>query len=387
MSRFTKIKNSLLLVLGFAVAAAAILIGLGFVGGSGPASSQPAPKVSGPWRSMPDAPEPIAAGRVAVWTGTEMIVAGVNPGSDGTFVHSTEVAESYNSTAHAWLRLATPPGTPTFCRRSAVWTGDKMLVWGCGLLAFDPVKNEWSRLPDPPTGQGIVAWTGRELIGWGGGCCGDVSDDGSAYNPETNTWRKLAPAPVGGQQSPAGAWTGHELVVLSGRSPDGDHVDGAAYNPSTDTWRRIAPVPAPYEAAQAVAHGDKLFVLGTRTGYASLLELDVKTNRWHDLGSVGRMPGVAALAGNQLIVLAGEAAHTDGFSYYFATGARVPFTVPSFARGVDQALVWTGQGLLVWGGMIPTRTHSSNPPAYLASGAVFSPRKVSPPLPQCCGGG
>ena len=56
-------------------------------------------------------------------------------------------------------------------------------------------------------------WTGRELIGWGGGCCGDVSDDGSAYNPETNTWRKLAEAPVAGQQSPAGAWTGHELVT------------------------------------------------------------------------------------------------------------------------------------------------------------------------------
>src|SRR5512133_665364 len=228
MSRFIKIKTSLLLVLGLTVAAAAILIGLAFVGGSGSASPQPATKVSGPWRSIPYAPEPIAAGRVAVWTGTEMIVAGINPGSDGTFVHSTEVAQSYNPATRTWLRLATPPATPSFCRRSAVWTGDKMLVWGCGLLAFDPAKNEWSRLPDPPTGQGIVAWTGRELIGWGGGCCGDVSDDGSAYNPETNTWRKLAPAPVGGQQSPTGAWTGHELVILSGLSPDGDHVDGAA---------------------------------------------------------------------------------------------------------------------------------------------------------------
>lgn len=387
MSRFTKIKNSILLVLGLGVAAAAILIGLGFIGGSGSASSQPAPKVSGPWRSIPNAPEPIAAGRVAVWTGTEMIVAGTNPGSGGTFIDSTEVAESYNPATHTWLSLATPPETQSYCRRSAVWTGRRMLVWGCGLASFDPEQNEWSRLPAPPTSQGIVAWTGRELIGWGGGCCGDASDEGSAYNPATKTWRKLAPAPVGGQQSPAGAWTGHELVILSGRSPDGDRVDGAAYNPSTDTWRPIAPVPAPYEAVQAVAHGDKLFVLGARTRYASLLELDVKTNRWNDLGAVGRRPGDAVLAGNQLIVLGGEEAHTDGFSYFFSTGARVPFTVPSFARGVDQALVWTGQDLLVWGGMVPTRAHASNPPAYLASGAVFSPRKVSPPLPQCCGGG
>jgi hypothetical protein len=381
----SQLKHSVLAVCALALAAAAILIGLGFIGGAG--SSRPAAKVSGPWRSIPDAPAPIAAGRTAVWTGRELIVAGTNPGSDGTFVDSTERAESYNPVAQTWLQLATPPKTPSFCRRDAVWTGEQMLVWGCGLLAFDPEQNEWSRLPAPPTSHGIVAWTGRELIGWGGGCCGDVSDDGSAYDPETKTWRKLAPAPVGGQQSPAGAWTGHELVILSGRSPDGERVDGAAYNPTTDTWRRIAPVPAPYEAVQAVAHGDKLFVLGAHTAYASLLELDLKTNRWHDLGAVGLTPGVEVLAGDKLIVLGGEEPHTNGFVDYLGTGARVPFEVPSFARGVDQALIWTGQDLLVWGGMVPTRAHASNPPTYLASGAVFSPRKVSPPLPQCCGGG
>ena len=209
MSTFAKLKNSLLAVSALVVATAAVLVGAGFVGGSGSKSTKPAPlpkpPLTGPWRYMADAPHPIAAGRTTVWTGREMIVAGTNPGSDGTYVHSTEVAEAYNPVSNSWRVLATPPPTPSYCRRDAVWTGSEMLVWGCSLLAYDPAKNEWRRLPDAPTRHGIVAWTGRELIGWGGGCCGDVSDDGSAYDPETNTWRKLAPAPVAGQQSPAGA--------------------------------------------------------------------------------------------------------------------------------------------------------------------------------------
>src|SRR5262245_66303971 len=63
----SQLKHAALAVCGLAVASAAIMIGLGFVGGAG--SSRSAAKVSGPWRSIPDAPAPIAAGRTAVWTG------------------------------------------------------------------------------------------------------------------------------------------------------------------------------------------------------------------------------------------------------------------------------------------------------------------------------
>ena len=84
MSRVTKIKIPLLLAFGLAVAAAAIVVGAGFIGGSSSASDRSAAK-AGAWRRVAQAPEPIAADRTTVWTGTEMIVTGVNPGSDGTF--------------------------------------------------------------------------------------------------------------------------------------------------------------------------------------------------------------------------------------------------------------------------------------------------------------
>ena len=231
-----------------------------------------------------------------------------------------------------------------------------------------------------------MVWTGHELIGWGGGCCGDVSDDGSAYNPETNTWRTLAEAPIGGQQSPAGAWTGHELVILSGSAPDGKPVAGAAYDPTSDAWRSIASVPAPYDAAEAVSFGGKLYAVASGSTATSTLELDLERNTWQDLGAVAQTPGSAILARNQLVLLGGEGSRATGNAYFFRTGASVPFVVPQLARGVDPALVWTGRELLVWGGLIPTRANASNPPQYLASGLAFRPRKVSPPLPQCCGG-
>jgi hypothetical protein len=382
MSTFAQKKNSMLAVLGLAVAVAAILIGLGFVGGSGSKSDVPT-KVAGPWQPMTDAPEAIAAGRTAVWTGHEMIVAGTNPGPDGTFIHSTEVAESYNPATDMWRRLATPPSTPSYCRRNAVWTGKEMLLWGCSLLAYDPAKDEWQRLPDPPTREGIVAWTGSELIGWGGGCCGDVSDDGSAYNPATNTWRKLAPAPVAGQQSPAGAWTGHELVILNGQSPDGDPVDGAAYNPTTDTWRRIARMPASNDPFQAVYSG-KVYAIGVARGHTSLFALDVGSNEWASLGAIATNPAALVAARRQLLLWSGEA---EGLAYDLGVGAWLPFTAPRAARRSDPVVLWTGHDMLVWGGLIAPKAGAATLPRYLTSGVRFHPKKVFPMLPQCCGGG
>lgn len=381
-------RNSVVLTVVLAGTAVAVLLSTGFVGGSGAASSRPAHKapLTGPWRYISDAPHPVAAGRTAVWTGREMIVAGTNPGSDGTFIHSTELAEAYDPASNTWRELAPPPATPSFCRRDAVWTGSEMLVWGCDLMAYDPATNDWRRLPDPPTRHGIAFWTGHELIGWGGGCCGDASDDGSAYDPETSIWRKLAPAPISGQQSPAGAWTGRELIILSGQDPDGNRVGGAAYDPASDTWRTIASLPASYDAASAVSFGGKVYAVAAGSAASSILALDLERNTWKGLGAVAQTLGSATVARDQLVMLGGEGSRAAGLAYFFRTGASVPFVVPRPARGADPALVWTGRELLVWGGTIPARGRASSGPRYLASGLAFRPRKVSPPLPQCCGG-
>jgi hypothetical protein len=371
MSRLSKIKNSLLLLLALVAAVAAILVGLGFVSGSSSKSTSLS-RASGQWHAIADAPEPIAADRTTIWTGSEMIVTGFNPGSDGTFTDSTEVAQAYDPGTNAWRQLPEPPATANYCRRSAAWTGHEMLVWGCGLTAYNPTTNQWRRLPDSPTRNGIVVWTGRELIGWGGGCCGDVSDDGSAYNPATNTWRKLAPAPVSGQQSPVGAWTGRELVIFNGHGPEGDRVGGAAYNPKTDTWRRISSQSG-IRALTAVYDVNEIYAIGG----PRVLAFNPSNNSWRQLRRIAFGAGdvVAVWTGNRLIVSGTATRAYDPPRDLWTMLSPSPL---GSRQGADA--VWTGREMIVWGGEVPA---ASGSPKYLADGAALLPVKYSPPLPQC----
>ena len=379
MTRLLKTKGSAFLVSGLALAALAIVAGCGVRGGSGSASDRPTAKAAGQWRAIADAPKPIAAGRTTVWTGSEMIVTGFTPGRAGTSFGSIEVAQAYNPSTNAWRQLPAPPKTANYCKRSAAWTGDEMLVWGCGLTAYNPSTNQWRRLPDSPTRNGIVVWTGRELIGWGGGCCGDVSDDGSAYDPVTNTWRKIAAAPVSGQQSPIGTWTGRELVVFNGWSPEGTRVAGAAYNPRTDSWRRIPSERRLSALAIAVYDGNEIHVLGARRDRA--FSFNPANNRWRQLPrmELGTDGLVAAWTGNRLIASGTTMGAYDPPRDLWTTLSSSPLGHRDEAQAV-----WTGHELIVWGGLVPTPAGASTPPNYLNDGAAFSPPKYMPPLPECC---
>ena len=230
------------------------------------------PTVTGTWRLLPRAPIPDPDLILSVWTGKEMIVFGrvEKRGPADEILGSKNVAAAYDPAANTWRGLAPPLSAPGYPGNwDAVWTGKEMLVWGDVNQAFDPAKDRWRRLPPAPSGRGgILVWTGSELIDWGGGCCGDVSSDGAAYNPSTDSWRKIAPPPVPGQQSPVGAWTGKELVIFPGRSPDGKPVGGAAYNPATNTWRRMGSRVEPPGGAFAAWDGYEVLVAGgTRQGF------------------------------------------------------------------------------------------------------------------------
>jgi hypothetical protein len=102
------------------------------------------------------------------------------------------VTFSYDITRDAWTRLPGAPG-PVGCYEGgdrAVWTGTEVLLWGVTNTAYDPATNTWRKLPRPPAGWGgpsVIAWTGTEMIGWGGGCCGGAESTGAAYSPVTNS--------------------------------------------------------------------------------------------------------------------------------------------------------------------------------------------------------
>jgi N-acetylneuraminic acid mutarotase len=365
-----------------------IIVGLALVLAPAAALGAAAPTTPGSWTMLPAAPVAVDSGSLAsAWTGKQLLVFGRATKRDptGAVLLATNVAAAYDPVARSWHRLSPPAPTGSFMGYSASWTGRELLVWGEGTrLAFDPKTNRWRELPHPPSrihdGAGLVVWSGRELIGWGGGCCGDAFSDGAAYNPATNSWRRLRGAPLAGSQHPLGAWTGRELLVFVGSlDPDGKPwparlARAAAYNPKTDSWRRIEPLPRPRPDGNAVWDGRELLVVG---GGRATLAYNPRTNRWRRLSPMpsGRVGATAVWTGKRLLLVGGRVSVGDS-----AVFARLPLaydpardrwsTLPAapLAGRVSPAAAWTGRRLIVWGG-------GTGRPPYrdYTDGAAFKP--------------
>jgi hypothetical protein len=361
--------------------------------------------LAGRWSSLARGPLNVDDARTSVWTGTEMLVVGRHStrAKDGAVLSRLDVAAAYDPVSNAWRRLPWPPGSNSFMNYSSVWTGKEMIVWGQGIRdAFNPVTNQWRRLPDSKLlavhdGFGLVAWTGRELIGWGGGCCGDAFSDGVAYSPAANAWRRIAPSPLAGSQHPIGAWTGRELVVFVGAlDPNGKPwpsrlARAAAYNPATNTWRRIAPLPAARDGANVVWDGSEVLVVGgtapARAGHAPTpatvgFAYSPVSNRWRRLPPMesGRVGAAALWSGKQLLIWGGSQTAgggpptipPHGLAYDPKANRWSQLPQAPLPGRLDPTGVWTGSALIVWGGQKPA-TPAGSGTKYFTDGAAFTP--------------
>ena len=98
-------------------------------------------------------------------------------------------------------------------------------------------SDQWTKF-NPSTltarSEAVAAWTGSQLIVWGGTDGSDVRiRNGARYDPPTETWTPVAATPNWPTGSGAkGVWMGTELLVLSDLT--NRH---RRYNPSANTWR------------------------------------------------------------------------------------------------------------------------------------------------------
>jgi hypothetical protein len=264
-----------------------------------------------------------------------------------------------------------------------------MLVWGCESVGYEPGTNHWRRLPQAPAGAGIVVWTGHEMIGWGGGCCGDARSDGAAYDPSADSWRKLADSPLAPEQGAIGAWTGHELLLfVSGIDPGGGKpwparfARAAAYDPATDSWRRIAPLPRPGVrfGGTAVWDGRELLVLGTGRNARGALAYSPAANRWRRLSPLpsASFDPTAVWTGMRVLLWGSGAGLTaitpHGLAYDPGADRWSPLPAAPL-KGSGQTVAWTGHELIAWGGVIGTPPGTHTPPSYSTEGAVFAPAR------------
>jgi hypothetical protein len=318
----------------------------------------------------------------AVWTGKELVIwdSGGNSGV------------SFDPLTGGWRRLP-PSGLAHRASVVMAWTGREVLVWGGysappGLAyyyngndlsgagaatpytdgaAYNPATDRWRRLPRAPVKPRLAlgaVWTGREFIVSGGPpksqgraiSARDVATDGAAYNPRSDTWRRIPTAPI---QVTEGVvrWTGRELLVFGSLRTDfpdcsqciGTDAQGALYNPTTNQWHKL-PHPGVNEIGPTAAVADNQ-IIGT-AGVLNPRRYKLGAPSWQNATGLHASPQeacYATLAAGKRLALLSDC----GVSYWtFDTTTNRWANVPSPAVPFDQQPwgepLWTGHAFVYW---------------------------------------
>ncbi len=185
-------------------------------------------------------------------------------GGSGPFVGSPTDPGAGPARPKGWRKLPTAPLRSRH-GASAVWTGREMIVWGGAWragnasiwlddgAAYDPAGDKWRRIansPLEPRSDAVIAWTGKAVLIWGGQKqgsetgFGDEWDDGALYDPAKGTWKPMADWPLSHRYGTRAVWTGTRLVVWGGASAEAGEdppplADGAAFDPGDDKWTKM----------------------------------------------------------------------------------------------------------------------------------------------------
>src|SRR5579862_6814282 len=288
----------------------------------------------------------------------------------------------------AWIPTNTVTAPAPSSAMTGVWTGREFIVWGGQGVAsgislntgarYDPTSDSWTPIstigaPQPRTFH-AAAWTGREMIIWGGlgnGGAG-VLNDGARYNPSTDTWISMssvgAPAPREKTTNNSwGIWTGREFIVWGGSAADTltEVRSGGRYDPVTDSWTALSTTNAPISINSGqVWTGRELIVWGGGTQTNTGARYDPVTNTWTPTATTGaplaRQFPCAVWTGANMIIWGGFSSLSpapnqglnDGGLYDPVTDSWSPISLagaPS-PRGGFCTAVWTGEEMIIWGG-------------------------------------
>jgi len=321
----------------------------------------------------------------AVWTGKEVIVWG--GGADGIFHNNgMRIVPGAKSS-----RQVTRTGAPTGrWGHAAVWTGGKMIVWGGrdqfpsfgnrrdGAI-YDPASDEWKLMTAAGAPEGrsqmAAAWTGREMMVWGGFGEGSTAwSSGGRYDPALDKWEALPAlgAPSARVES-LSVWTGSEFIVWGGITPDLKRTlsDGARFNPAANTWTPIKEsqsppgvwgAPALWSGTEMIfwsgarQNGDENVNTVTSEGFA----FHPGTASWRKLPTEGapapRFFHTSVWTGASMIVWGGgdqdgPLHFNDGAEFVASENRWKPldWSDAPAARGMHTA-TWTPQGMIVFGG-------------------------------------
>ena len=201
----------------------------------------------------------------------------------------------------------------------------------------EPAPEGWRRgAPGPLRHRDFAAqaWTGTELVVWGGDPDGD---SGAAYDPASDRWRVLPDSPITASSATMSVWTGTEWVIAN---PDGP---AAALEPGSGTWRTLTPVPRRYTSIVGQWTGREVVVLGidvlekasSTVGASSrhwAAALDPSRNQWRALPQPPLELGATAVWDGQQLIAWDQNLHTVALNPNAATGwTNLPDVPVTFA--------------------------------------------------------
>ena len=257
---------------------------------------------------------------------------------------------------------------------------------------YDIARDEWTRLGPGPLGSRrfhTAVWTGEEMIVWGGWAGTRLRAGGAAYDPRTGTWRRLAPAPLSPRQYHVAVWTGEEMIVWGGSKPVPPRrdeqerllFDGAAYDPDRDTWRRLAPTRLLAGSGSILDAGlqpnldaewtGEQMTIWSRAGAGGY---DPDRDRWKRIPAPRRhirrvAGGQTVWSADELIVwggTGGDGSDIQQGAAYDPSARRWRSLPDAPIRGRDRhAAVAIPRGMLVWGGCCRKGSYYTNGAIYL----------------------
>jgi Kelch motif len=193
------------------------------------------------------------------------------------------------------------------------------------------------------------------------------------YDPESDTWKRVADAPLPARSEAAGVSDGGYFYSVGGSSASGVLSDFERYDPLTDTWVSLPDMPTPRAGLAAVFAVDEgIYAIGGRAkaGPCAGSELDtverydIATQTWSSQppllsprSDLAASNGEALLA-TQIMVFGGCRRDSDGrtrflndvdnFSSGFWTKSPADLPVPRAGAAATDPVICGGFGEACW---------------------------------------
>ena len=278
----------------------------------------------------------------------------------------------YNTRSHQWRPLVSNLGNIGRAQHGAAWTGRELIFWGgtrslnntsalADGLIYSPATESWSLLP-PGTGSPAarfdheMLWTGRELIVWGGANNQSVLNTGARYLPESNTWLPMSQSSLSPRTKSASLWTGDRMFVFGGRNISGGCSNTYAfYDPAEDTWSQSLSNSAGCGCASEAFLFDRDIVVVSENAWC---QYNLDTKQWSTLPA---RPGGRAMPGPNDLAVASSSAELFAYGGSPQAGDAVvdayqPLTGQWRATGLYSGTsahmnakgIWDGCGFFTW---------------------------------------